>query len=168
MCFVICSVNNSLVENVILSYNMGRRKTTVLHCIQNWINIFQKACRYKGIMSASESVGNNTQKKLIKIDISSDTVCPWCFVGKKNLDKAIAASKDHHDFEVCSLSLSLSLSLSVFVCVCARTFVFPLLSFINYICRLDGIHFNLILLPQKKASIRKNITGTSLDLKLRG
>ncbi|KAK7810052.1 uncharacterized protein CFP56_014350, partial [Quercus suber] len=51
-------------------------------------------------MSASESVGNNTQKKLIKIDISSDTVCPWCFVGKKNLDKAIAASKDHYDFEI--------------------------------------------------------------------
>ena len=117
-------------------------------------------------MSASESIGNNTQKKLIKIDISSDTMCPWCFVGKKNLDKAIAASKDHYDFEVCSLSLSLSLSL--FVHVCAHMFVFPLLSFINYICRLDGIHFNLILLPQKKASIGKSITGTSLDLKLRG
>ena len=122
--------------------------------------------RSKGIMSAPESIGNNTQKKLIKIDISSDIVCPWCFVGKQNLDKAIAASKDHYDFEVCSLSLSLSLSL--FASVCARMFVFPLLSFINYICRLDGIHFNLILLPQKKASIRKSITGTSLDLKLRG
>ena len=105
-------------------------------------------------MSASESIGNNTQKKLIKIDISSDIVCPWCFVGKQNLDKAIAASKDHYNFEVCS------------VCVCV--FVFPLLSFINYICRLDGIHFNLILLPQKKASLGNSITGTSLDLKLRG
>ena len=68
-------------------------------------------------MSASESIGNNTQKKLIKIDISSDTVCPRCFVGKKTLDKAIATSKDHYDFEVCSLSLSLSLSLSVCVCL---------------------------------------------------
>ena len=62
--------------------------------------------------------------------------------------------------------------LCVCVCVCVRVcacmFVFPLLSFINYICRLDGIHFNLILLPQKKASIRKIITGTSLNLKLRG
>ena len=117
-------------------------------------------------MSASESIGNNTQKKLIKIDISSDTVCPRCFVGKKTLDKAIATSKDHYDFEVCSLSLSLSLSL--FARACARMFVFPLLSFISYICRLNGIHFNLILLPQKKASIGKSITGTSLDLKLRG
>ncbi|XP_030974168.1 uncharacterized protein LOC115994242 [Quercus lobata] len=51
-------------------------------------------------MFASESIGNNTQKKLIKIDISSDTMCPWCFVGKKNLDKAIVASKDHYDFEI--------------------------------------------------------------------
>ncbi|KAK7861349.1 hypothetical protein CFP56_011235 [Quercus suber] len=33
-----------------------------------------KTCKYKGIMFASESVGNNTQKKLIQIDISSDTV----------------------------------------------------------------------------------------------
>ena len=112
-------------------------------------------------MSASESIGNNTQKKLIKIDISSDTMCPWCFVGKKNLDKAIAASKDHYDFEVCSVC--------VCVCVCfTHMFVFPLSSFINYICRFDGIHFNLIFLPQKKASIGKSITGTSLDLKLRG
>ena len=113
-------------------------------------------------MSVSESIGNNTQKKLIKIDISSDTVCPWCIVGKKNLDKAIAASKDHYDFEVCSLCVS------VFAHVFAHMFVFPLLSFINYICRLDGIHFNLILLPQKKASLGNSITGTSLDLKLRG
>ncbi|XP_030953187.1 uncharacterized protein LOC115976181 isoform X1 [Quercus lobata] len=62
--------------------------------------VIQKTCSYKGIMSAPESIGNNTQKKLIKIVISLDTVCPWCFVGKKNLDKAIAASKDHYDFKV--------------------------------------------------------------------
>ncbi|KAG6720785.1 hypothetical protein I3842_03G078000 [Carya illinoinensis] len=48
----------------------------------------------------SDSVGNNSEKKLIKIDISSDTVCPWCFMGKRNLDKAIAASKDQYDFQV--------------------------------------------------------------------
>ena len=113
-------------------------------------------------MSASESIGNNTQKNIIKIDISSDTVCPWCFVGKKNLEKAIAASKDHYDFEVWSLCVSVV----AYVSTCM--FVFPLLSFINYICRLDGIHFNLILLPQKKASIGKSITRTSLDLELRG
>lgn len=39
-------------------------------------------------------------KKLVRIDARIDTVCPWCFVGKKNLDKAIAASKDQYDFEI--------------------------------------------------------------------
>ena len=49
----------------------------------------------------AEPESTPTGKKLIQIDISSDTVCPWCFVGKRNLDKAIAASKDQYDFEVC-------------------------------------------------------------------
>ncbi|KAI7744179.1 hypothetical protein M8C21_020797 [Ambrosia artemisiifolia] len=42
----------------------------------------------------------NVGKKLIKIDVTSDSVCPWCFVGKKNLDKAVALSKDQYDFEI--------------------------------------------------------------------
>ncbi|KAK4759658.1 hypothetical protein SAY87_022789 [Trapa incisa] len=41
----------------------------------------------------------NSGKKLIQIDISSDTVCPWCFVGKKNLDKALAIAKNQYNFE---------------------------------------------------------------------
>lgn len=44
--------------------------------------------------------GGSAAKKLIQIDIISDTVCPWCFVGKKNLDKALEASRDRYDFEV--------------------------------------------------------------------
>ncbi|GFY84844.1 thioredoxin superfamily protein [Actinidia rufa] len=48
----------------------------------------------------AQAVGNNTGKKLIRIDVSSDTVCPWCFVGKRNLDKAMASSKDQYDFEI--------------------------------------------------------------------
>ncbi|MQM19857.1 hypothetical protein Taro_052869 [Colocasia esculenta] len=43
---------------------------------------------------------HNANKALIQIDVVSDTVCPWCFVGKKNLDKAIDMSKDRFDFEV--------------------------------------------------------------------
>ncbi|RXH89700.1 hypothetical protein DVH24_032057 [Malus domestica] len=39
-------------------------------------------------------------KKLIQIDIVSDTVCPWCFVGKRNLEKAFEASRDRFNFEV--------------------------------------------------------------------
>ncbi|KAI8939076.1 hypothetical protein NX059_004915 [Plenodomus lindquistii] len=30
------------------------------------------------------------------IDIVSDTVCPWCYVGKKRLEKGIAAYKERH------------------------------------------------------------------------
>jgi predicted DsbA family dithiol-disulfide isomerase len=41
-----------------------------------------------------------TGKKLIQIDVSSDTVCPWCFVGKKNLDKAMEQTMDKFHFEV--------------------------------------------------------------------
>ncbi|KAG6542201.1 hypothetical protein Mapa_016434 [Marchantia paleacea] len=39
-------------------------------------------------------------KNLIKIDILSDTVCPWCFIGKKYLEKAMDSCKDKFDFEV--------------------------------------------------------------------
>ncbi|PNY03926.1 DSBA-like thioredoxin domain containing protein [Trifolium pratense] len=42
----------------------------------------------------------HSEKKLIRVDVSSDTVCPWCFVGKKNLDQAIAKSKDKYNFEI--------------------------------------------------------------------
>ncbi|KAK2997394.1 hypothetical protein RJ639_024737 [Escallonia herrerae] len=49
--------------------------------------------------SMAQAAANDTGKKLIRIDISSDSVCPWCFVGKKNLDKAIASSKDQFDFK---------------------------------------------------------------------
>lgn len=49
--------------------------------------------------------GVSAGKKLIQIDIVSDTVCPWCFVGKRNLDKAFEASRDRFDFEVLCFSL---------------------------------------------------------------
>ncbi len=33
-----------------------------------------------------------------KIEIVSDTVCPWCYIGKKKVEKAIAEYKErHHD-----------------------------------------------------------------------
>ncbi|MFP5480646.1 MAG: DsbA family oxidoreductase [Alphaproteobacteria bacterium] len=31
----------------------------------------------------------------IRLDIFSDPVCPWCYVGKANLDRAIAQHPDH-------------------------------------------------------------------------
>ena len=30
-------------------------------------------------------------KQVIKIDIVSDVICPWCYIGKRRLDKAIEA-----------------------------------------------------------------------------
>ncbi|KAG0312821.1 hypothetical protein BGZ99_009252 [Dissophora globulifera] len=46
-----------------------------------------------------------TATQTIKIDVVSDTVCPWCFVGKRRMEKAIASYKskpEHKDvkFEV--------------------------------------------------------------------
>jgi predicted DsbA family dithiol-disulfide isomerase len=36
----------------------------------------------------------------IDIDVVSDAVCPWCFVGKRRLEKAIAAVKGKHEIRV--------------------------------------------------------------------
>lgn len=32
---------------------------------------------------------------MIKLDILSDPVCPWCYIGKTNLDRALEANPDH-------------------------------------------------------------------------
>ncbi|PQM39448.1 uncharacterized protein Pyn_14414 [Prunus yedoensis var. nudiflora] len=39
-----------------------------------------------------------TKKKFVEIDIIADTVCPWCFVGKRNLDKALEEGNDRYEF----------------------------------------------------------------------
>ena len=36
---------------------------------------------------------------MIKLDILSDPICPWCYIGKANLDRALAARPDH-PFEI--------------------------------------------------------------------
>ncbi|XVF71307.1 hypothetical protein PTKIN_Ptkin12aG0026700 [Pterospermum kingtungense] len=59
--------------------------------------LLQKDSRYGKIMAQSST---STGKKLIRIDIVADSVCPFCFMGKRNLDKAIAESKDQFDFEI--------------------------------------------------------------------
>lgn len=33
--------------------------------------------------------------KEIKLDIISDPICPWCYIGKTHLDKALASHPDH-------------------------------------------------------------------------
>jgi len=32
---------------------------------------------------------------VIKLDILSDPICPWCYIGKANLDRALASHPDH-------------------------------------------------------------------------
>lgn len=36
----------------------------------------------------------------IKIDVVSDVVCPWCYIGKRRLEKAIDALQDKYEFEI--------------------------------------------------------------------
>ena len=36
---------------------------------------------------------------MIKVDIISDAVCPWCFIGKKRLDEALNKFKNH-EFDI--------------------------------------------------------------------
>ena len=36
---------------------------------------------------------------MIKLDIISDPICPWCYIGKANLDRALSAHPDH-PFEI--------------------------------------------------------------------
>lgn len=39
-------------------------------------------------------------KAKIKIGVVSDVVCPWCYIGKRRLERAIHESSDRFDFEV--------------------------------------------------------------------
>lgn len=39
-------------------------------------------------------------KPVIKIDVVSDVVCPWCYIGKRRLEHAIAAASDKYTFDI--------------------------------------------------------------------
>jgi predicted DsbA family dithiol-disulfide isomerase len=38
--------------------------------------------------------------KKLKIEVASDVVCPWCYIGKRRLEKALALLKDEFEVEV--------------------------------------------------------------------
>ncbi len=40
------------------------------------------------------------QKKKLKVDVISDCVCPWCYVGKRHLDEAMAKVAERYEVEV--------------------------------------------------------------------
>lgn len=39
-------------------------------------------------------------KPKIKVDIVSDVVCPWCYIGKRRIERAMDTLSDKYDFEV--------------------------------------------------------------------
>ena len=39
-------------------------------------------------------------KPKIKVDIVSDIVCPWCYIGKKRFQNAVEVLKNKYDFEI--------------------------------------------------------------------
>ena len=39
-------------------------------------------------------------KQKIRVDVVSDVVCPWCYIGKRRLEKAMTALGDRFEFEV--------------------------------------------------------------------
>ncbi len=39
-------------------------------------------------------------KQAISIEVVSDVVCPWCYIGKRRMEKAIEQLRDKFDFEV--------------------------------------------------------------------
>jgi predicted DsbA family dithiol-disulfide isomerase len=47
-----------------------------------------------------------TQK--IQIDIVSDVVCPWCYIGKRRLETAIAGLQDKYEFQLRYLPFELN------------------------------------------------------------
>lgn len=47
-------------------------------------------------------------KKTISIKIASDVVCPWCYIGKKELEIAMEQLKDDYHFDVQYLPFELS------------------------------------------------------------
>jgi predicted DsbA family dithiol-disulfide isomerase len=40
------------------------------------------------------------KKPVIKVDVVSDVVCPWCYIGKRRLEKAVDALADTYDFDI--------------------------------------------------------------------
>src|ERR1035438_1505998 len=37
---------------------------------------------------------------ILHVDVISDVICPWCFIGKRRLEKAIAALDPQHEVRV--------------------------------------------------------------------
>lgn len=47
-------------------------------------------------------------KPTIKVDIVSDVVCPWCYIGKRRIEKAMTKLADQFEFDVTYLPFELN------------------------------------------------------------
>jgi predicted DsbA family dithiol-disulfide isomerase len=54
------------------------------------------------------SMNKKEQITKIKIDVVSDVVCPWCFIGKRRLEKALSQLPDNYEVEVSFLPFELN------------------------------------------------------------
>src|SRR5262245_65742943 len=53
------------------------------------------SCRRGGARRNSAGrIAHMAERVTVAVDVVSDVVCPWCFIGQKRLDKAIALSPD--------------------------------------------------------------------------
>ena len=52
-----------------------------------------------------------SSKSLIEIEVVSDVVCPWCYIGKRRLQKAVATASDRFDFNITYLPFELNAQL---------------------------------------------------------
>ncbi|GIL73974.1 hypothetical protein Vretifemale_3965, partial [Volvox reticuliferus] len=59
-----------------------------------------RLARVKALQSLSRTMATPNTKKKISIDVISDTVCPWCYVGKRRLERAMARFADRAHFTV--------------------------------------------------------------------
>jgi predicted DsbA family dithiol-disulfide isomerase len=41
-----------------------------------------------------------SRRMILTIDVISDVICPWCLIGKRRLEKAVAAVDGQHEFRV--------------------------------------------------------------------
>ena len=49
-----------------------------------------------------------SDKKSIRLDVVSDVICPWCYIGKRRMEKALAALAPEFDIQVSWLPFQLN------------------------------------------------------------
>jgi predicted DsbA family dithiol-disulfide isomerase len=66
---------------------------TIFHILQDCRDMWANT-----VLRLDQMEGNGMSKNVVEIDVVSDVMCPWCYVGKKRLQKALEMVAD--DIEV--------------------------------------------------------------------